>query len=328
MSGLRAFGALGVHWLVRLLEIPFDLIERLIGGRRMPWAFLAPNMVIFGIFSFLPIALLIGYAFTGGSEILLADRPFIWFDNFTRLFDCENYFSPYSCRESSFWIAVGNTVWYVAIKVSTMLVISLITAIVLNRTRFGKSFFRAVFFYPVLLSPVVVGLVWQWFLNTNGLLNAFLVSIGLEPVIFMLDIFWSRFFVVFVSIWFQMGFYTLILLAGLQAIPSDIYEAAAIDSTPRWRVFTHITLPMLAPNLVVVLVLLMIRAVQVFDEAYVLTTGGGPGTANTFLVQYIYETAFASDLKLYGLASASSVVMGIVLLILTLLQLQLARKAE
>ncbi|MBB4123734.1 carbohydrate ABC transporter permease [Martelella radicis] len=328
MTNLRALPGMTFSWLVRLLEVPFDLIERLIGGRRMPWAFLAPNMVIFGIFSFLPIALLIGYAFTGGSDVLLGDRPFVGLENFARLFDCENYLSPYTCRESFFWIAVRNTLWYVTIKVTAMLAISLMTAIILNRIWFGRGFFRAVFFYPVLLSPVVVGLVWQWFLNTNGLLNAFLVELGFERVIFMLDIFWSRFFVIFVSIWFQMGFYTLILLAGLQAIPSDIYEAAAIDGTPRWRVFTRITLPMLAPNLVVVLVLLMIRAVQVFDEAYVLTNGGGPGTANTFLVQFIYETAFASDLKLYGLASAASVVMGFVLLILTLVQLQLARKAE
>ncbi|WOI55871.1 sugar ABC transporter permease [Palleronia sp. LCG004] len=314
--------------LMRIVEIPFNLIERGIGGRNMPWVFILPNMVIFGIFTFLPIALLVFYAFTGGTNILLGDRPFVGWDNFARLFDCETFLSPYSCAESMFWISVLNTLWYVAFTVLGMLTVSLVTALVLNRIVRGGSFFRAIFFYPVLLSPVVVGLIWRWFLDRNGLLNGMLSSIGLEPVIFMLDVFWSRFWTVIVSIWFQMGFYTLILLAGLQAIPRDIYEAAAIDGTSSWRVFWRITLPMLLPNLVVVLVLLMIRAVQVFDEAYVLTNGGGPGTANTFLVQYIYETAFASDIKLYGMASAASVVMGVVLLVLTLMQMRLAQKAE
>ena len=151
---------------------------------------------------------------------------------------------------------------------------------------------------------------------------------GGESTIWLLDVTWSRFWVLYVSIWFHMGFYTLIILAGLQAIPRDIYEAAQIDGTPKWRQFTHLTLPLLLPNLLVVMVLLLIRSVQVFDEAWVLTDGGGPGTANTFLVQFVYQTAFASDIRLYGLASAASVLMGLVLLVLTLAQLWLARKAE
>ncbi len=328
MDSIKSFfGALLIR-VVGLLELPFNAVERIVGGRRMPWVFLAPNLIIFSVFTFLPIALLVFYAFTGGTNILLQDRPFVGWDNFARLFNCSNYLSPYSCQESLFWIAVHNTLWYVFFTVMGMLIVSLVTALVLDRTIKGRGFFRAVFFYPVLLSPVVIGLVWKWFLDTNGLLNGLLASWGFEPIIFMLDIFWARFWVVIVSIWFQMGFYTLILLAGLQAIPRDIYEAAAIDGTPRWRVFLRITLPMLMPNLIVVLVLLMIRSVQVFDEAWVMTNGGGPGTANTFIVQFIYQTAFASDLKLYGLASAASVVMGVVLLVLTLFQLRLAQKAE
>jgi alpha-1,4-digalacturonate transport system permease protein len=314
--------------LIGLIEIPITMIERAIGARNMPWVFLAPNLTIFGIFTFVPIALLIVYAFTGGTQILLGDRPWVGFENFSRLLDCESYVSAYTCDQSLFWIAVHNTLWYVFFTVIGMLAVALTTALVLEKVSKGRGFFRAVFFYPVLLSPVVIGLIWKWFLTRNGLLNAWLADLGHEPIIFLLEINWARFWVVAVSIWFQMGFYTLIILAGLQAIPRDIYEAAAIDGTPRWRVLTRITLPMLAPNLVVVFVLLMIRSVQVFDEAWVLTDGGGPGTANTFIVQYIYQTAFASDLKLYGLASAASVLMGVVLLVLTLFQLRLANRAE
>ena len=130
-----------------------------------------------------------------------------------------------------------------------------------------------------------------------------------------------------VSIWAHMGFYALILLAGLQAIPRDLYEAAEMDGTQPARVFRRITLPLLAPTLLVVIVLALIRAVQIFDEVYVLT-GGGPGTSTMFLTQYIYEIGFASLLRNPGLAAAASILMGAVLVVLTLLQLGLARRNE
>lgn len=124
-----------------------------------------------------------------------------------------------------------------------------------------------------------------------------------------------------------MGFYALILLAGLQAIPRDLYEAAAMDSARPTRIFRRITLPLLMPNLIVVLVLALIRAVQIFDEVFVLT-GGGPGTSTMYITQYIYETGFASSLRNPGLASAASILMGIVLVILTLVQLGVSSRNE
>ena len=130
-----------------------------------------------------------------------------------------------------------------------------------------------------------------------------------------------------VSVWAHMGFYALILLAGLQAIPRDLYEAAEMDGTRPARVFRRITLPLLMPNLLVVIVLALIRAVQIFDEVYVLT-GGGPGTSTLFLTQYIYEIGFASLLRNPGLAAAASILMGAVLVVLTLAQLGLARRNE
>ncbi len=129
------------------------------------------------------------------------------------------------------------------------------------------------------------------------------------------------------SIWAHVGFYTLILLAGLQAIPKDLYEAAQMDGTSRQRVFWRITLPLLMPNLIVVLVLALIKAVQIFDEAFVLTHGG-PGTSTMYLVQYIYETGFASELRNPGLAAAASILMGAVLVVLTLAQMAASRKNE
>jgi alpha-1,4-digalacturonate transport system permease protein len=124
-----------------------------------------------------------------------------------------------------------------------------------------------------------------------------------------------------------MGFYTLILLAGLQAIPAVLYEAGQIDGTGRWQAFRHITLPLLMPTMFVVLVLALIRAVQVFDQVFVLT-GGGPGTATKYMVQYIYETGFRNNPPRRGLAASASVLMGIVLMMFTLVQLWLGRKSE
>jgi len=148
---------------------------------------------------------------------------------------------------------------------------------------------------------------------------------GASPVPWLLDPAWAFFWVVFVSIWAHMGFYTLILLAGLQAIPAELYEAAEMDAASPWRRFARITLPLLMPNLVVVLVLGLIRAVQVFDEVFVLT-GGGPGSATTFIVQFIYMTGFAEAIRQYGLAAAASLVLALSLLVLTLLQLRWSRR--
>ena len=117
------------------------------------------------------------------------------------------------------------------------------------------------------------------------------------------------------------------LLAGLQAIPKDVYEAAEMDAAPPFRVLSRITLPLLMPNLIVVLVLVMIRAVQSFDEVFVLT-GGGPGSATTFIVQYIYQTGFAEQIHLYGLAAAASLILAAGLMALTLAQLRLSKAGE
>jgi alpha-1,4-digalacturonate transport system permease protein len=184
-----------------------------------------------------------------------------------------------------------------------------------------------VFFYPVLLSPVVVALIWKWVLQREGVLNALVTSFGGEKVLWLLDPTSATIWVIFVSIWAQMGFYTLILLAGLQAIPPELYEAGSIDGTDIWQSFRFITLPMWMQSIFVVLVLSLIRAVQVFDQVFVLT-GGGPGTATQYIVQYIYSVAFSDQIPRRGLAAAASILMGGVLLVLTLIQLRVGREAE
>jgi len=311
--------------LMGLFERPMAWAQSRLGESRIAWLVLAPNLIIFGLFTFLPIILNFYYASTGGLQILPQDRVFVGGANFTELLTCEDYLNPNSCNKDLFWRAIFNTGSFVALQVAAMVLFSLITALVLNGEIRARGFFRSVFFYPVLLSPVVVALIWKWILQRDGLLNATLIGFGGDPVNWLLSADWAFFWVIFVSIWAHMGFYTLILLAGLQAIPKDVYEAAEMDAAGPSRTFFRITLPMLMPNMLVVLVLALIKGVQTFDEIFVLT-GGGPGSATTLIVQYIYETGFAAQPQLFGVAAAASLLLAVVLLILTLTQLWLNRR--
>lgn len=298
--------------------------------RSTPWLFLTPNLVIFGVFTFLPIVINFYYAFTGGVQLYPRDRPFVGFENLASLLDCGNYLEPETCKRDLFWRAVWNTAKYAVFQVSLMVLFSLVTALVLNRKIIGRGFWRGVYFYPVLLSPVVVALIWKWILQRDGLLNGVIASLGeasATPMLWLAEPGSAFFWVVFVSIWAHMGFYTLILLAGLQAIPADLYEAAQLDRASPWRSLTRITLPLLMPNLLVVLVLAAIRAVQTFDEVFVLT-GGGPGSATTFVVQFIYQTGFQEQVRLYGLAAAGSLLLALALIVLTLIQLRATKAGD
>ena len=316
-----------LRWVMGLGDRPMNWLQRRLGAGGVAAAFLAPNMLVFGVFVLFPMLLNVLYSFTGGGALFLDERVFVGALQYETLLDCESYLDPTSCREDRFWRAVGNTGFFVAVQVVALILVSLITALVLNREMRARGFWRAVFFFPVLLSPVVVALIWKWILQRNGLLNAMLAGLGIDPVLWLVERHWAMFWAIFVAVWAHLGFYTLILLAGLQAIPSDLYEAAEMDGTPRWRVLTRITLPLLWPNLAVVILLALIRAVQVFDEVFVLT-GGGPGTATLFLVQYIYETGLAQQVRNLGLASAASILMALVLIVLTLVQLLAAAWRE
>lgn len=326
--GARAQFAAGTVALVtlpaRIVEPMMSGLQKFIGIKRMPWAFLLPNLLAVVLFALLPVVINVYYSLSGSDRLFPWDRPFVGGSNYQSLLDCENFLDPSTCSRDLFWRALGNTMVFVPIQVICMIAIALLTAVCLNRDIRGRGFFRGVFFFPVMLSPVVVALTWQWILQRNGALNGLFSSVGLSPVNWLIfpdtAFFWS----VFVTVWAHMGFYTIILLAGLQAIPRDVYEAARMDSATPWRVFTRITLPLLKPVLLVVFILAVIRSVQTFDELYVLT-GGGPGSATMLMVQYIYDVGFATQPRNFGLAAAASLMLGIALLIFTGIQMRISR---
>ncbi len=292
----------------------------------MPYVFVLPNLLVFSVFSLLPMLLNFGYAFTQDPNLFLADRPWAGTQNFQQIFTCGNILDPNTCVVDLFWRSVYNTLQFVIFQVAIMVIISMITALILNGKIKARGFFRSVYFYPVLLSPIVVALLWKWILQDSGLLNGILVGLGLQSMPFMTDPGWARFWMVMISTWSNMGFYTLILLAGLQSIPVELYDSAKIDGANNLNLFKGIILPLLMPTVLVVTVLSLIRAVQVFDIVYAFT-GGGPGSATMYLVQYIYMNGFSSPIKLMGLASTASILMAGFLVILTIAQLTL-RKNE
>ena len=246
LANQRLPTGLGTHLMapVRLamgaIDAPLRALQRVAGLGGMAGFFLLPNMLIFGIFVLLPLVINFVYSMTGGTAIFLDSRTFVGAEQYARLFDCQNYLDPNTCVEDAFWTAVGNTGWFVLLQVALMIGAALVTALILNRELKARGFWRAVFFFPVLLSPVVVGLIWRWILQRQGLLNFALLPFGHEPYAWLTDPNWAFAAAVGVSVWAHMGFYTLILLAGLQAIPKDLYEAAEMDGTQaRARLLAH-----------------------------------------------------------------------------------------
>ena len=157
--------------LAHAADTPLRWWQRVAGRGGMISFFLIPNMLIFAMFVIVPLGINIVYSVTGGSELFLSARNYVGAQHFARLLDCKDYLTPNSCREDLFWIAIWNTVKFVFTQVSVMITIAMITALILNGKIRARGFWRAVFFFPVLLSPVVVGLIWQWMLQRQGVFN-------------------------------------------------------------------------------------------------------------------------------------------------------------
>jgi ABC-type sugar transport system permease subunit len=284
------------------------------GLRLAPYFFLFPNMLIFGMFTVWP-------ALNGFNMSMYASSNGRTF----KAVGLANYSTILT--DAQFWMVARNTVIYAVAFVVLSTVVGIGLAVLVEaQTRF-KVFFRSVFFIPVLISPVVVGLVWGWMLERkNGAVNTWLSWIGIGEIPWLVNNTWAMVSIVAVGIWMQVGFYMLILLAGLQAIDPTLYEAARMDGASSWVQFRSITLPMLQPSIVVVVVLATIHGFQSFDFIYTLT-GGGPVGATMLIVQYIYENGFQSPIR-YGIASAGGVLLFLVVFVITIINWLISRKRE
>jgi multiple sugar transport system permease protein len=215
-----------------------------------------------------------------------------------------------------FW----HTLLYVAGYLPLVYVGGLGLALALNRRMPAQAFFRAAYFLPVVTSWVVVALVWKWLLNpSNGLVNHVLGAVGLGQPGWWTDPGWAMASVILASAWKDLGFVMVILLAGLQAIPGDVLEAASVDGASGWRRFWRITLPLLSPSTFFVVVISLINGFQVFDQVFVMT-GGGPDDASQVVVGRIYDLTFRYGRA--GEASALSWLLFALILLITALQIR------
>lgn len=218
----------------------------------------------------------------------------------------------------------GHTLLYIVGYLPLVYIGGLGLALLLNQSFKGRNVFRAAYFLPVVTSWVVVALVWQWLLNpANGLVNEVLGFLHLPQPGWWTDPTWAMPAVILASAWKDLGFVMVILLAGLQAIPQEIQEAARVDGAGAWQRFRHITLPLLSPSTFFVVVISLVNGFQVFDQVYVMT-GGGPAGSSQVVVGQIYELTFRYGRA--GEASALSWLLFALILLITALQLRGQRK--
>lgn len=275
---------------------------------KVAYRFIALPCILLFLFILVPILIALGVSFTDYDVINVPN--FLGIKNYLKLFD-----DPY------FWIAAKNTIIYTLLYVPLGLAVSLGTASLLNMKKKGAKLFRVLFYIPVLCSSVATATIWYWLLNpSNGLFNNILGAFGISGPAWLQDSKWAMAAIVVMSVWMTFGTNMIVFLAGLQGIPSVLYEAAKVEGAGRWQTFRYVTVPSLTKTTFLVTTMLIINAFQVFDQAYILTKGG-PGNSTITLVYYIYNNGFA-NLKM-GYASAISFILFIMIFIVSVLNMRI-----
>ncbi|MBS4205140.1 carbohydrate ABC transporter permease [Lederbergia citrea] len=274
------------------------------------YIFLTPQLL--GLIAFALIPLCFAFVLSFMNWDGFGAKTFIGLDNFMGQF-----------KNPVFWKALWNTVLYTILYIPVGITLSMVLAIALNKIR-GKELYRIFFFMPVITSSVSVGVIWMWILNGDfGILNQFLANFGIAGPQWLTDTRWVMVSIAILSIWWQLGYNMVIFLAGLQGISSSYYEAAEIDGASKFQKFRHITLPLLSPTTFFVTIMAIIGSFQVFDQAFVMTSGG-PAKASYTLVYHIYETAFINFRM--GESSAAAMILFVIILIFTLIQFRVSKR--
>ncbi len=295
------------------LAVPRSRRSRRIGRQNLvAYAFLAPSLILFLVFRHGPAAFSLVLSLFDWT--MVDDPEYVGTKNFVTL-----------ANDDIFWKALWNTVKYTVYSVPPDIAIALVLAVLLNQQLRGMRIFRLAYFIPVVTSGALVAIVWRWLYQPRGIINGLLMDIGLEPQRWLSDPDLVLPSIAAMAVWKHVGFNMLILLAGLQSIPSEIEEAARLDGAGPFRIFFNITLPLLRPVLVLATILTTIGSFQMFDAAFVMT-GGGPFYASTTLVYYIYVRAFEQYQMGYGATIAF--VLFLIILVVTLIQRRVLRGDE
>lgn len=268
--------------------------------------FLAPSAIPLVMFTFLPMVRAFWTSLHQWN--LLSAMKWVGLDNYAHLLqDAETH------------RAFLNTFYYIVGYLPLVYVGGLALALALNAAIPLRNFLRGIYFLPVVTSWIVVALIWRWLLNPEvGVVNYLLGLVGIDGPGWWTDPVWAMPSIILASAWKDLGFVMIILLAGLQAIPQDLYEAARVDGAGWWARLRHITLPMLSPTTFFVVVISLINGFQVFDQVYAMT-GGGPAGASTVVVQQVYDLTFRYSQA--GMASALSWLLFLLVLAVTIVQM-------
>jgi multiple sugar transport system permease protein len=260
------------------------------------WWLVAPALLVIGVFFFLPVLAALAISLSDFDIYALADLRNL------RLVGVQNY--ARLLETPLFWQALGNTLYFVVAGVPLSIAVSFGAALLLHsRLARFQGFFRTALFAPVVTTLVAVAVIWRYLFNTRyGLLNYALSGIGVHPIDWLGDPYWAMPAIIVFAVWKNFGYNMIIFLAGLQNIPEELYEAARIDGASMWRQFRYVTLPMLAPILVMVSILTIAGYFQLFAEPYVMTQGG-PLQSTVSVLYFMYEEGF----KWWNLGSASAV---------------------
>ncbi|MBD2130587.1 sugar ABC transporter permease [Microcoleus sp. ZQ-A2] len=282
-----------------------------------PYLFLLPALLVLGLTVFWPALQAFYLSFTRYEYDLTQTPQWIGLANFERLW------IEFGKPGSVFRTTMVNTLLYLIIVVPLLVILPFGLALLVNQKLRGINWFRASFYTPVVISMVVAGLAWKWLYAENGLFNQFLAQLGFKDGIpWLTSPKWAIFSVMAVTIWKGLGYYMVIYLAGLQSIPADLYEAAALDGSDGYLKHWDITVPLMRPYLILVGVISAISATKVFEEIYIMTQGG-PRNSSKTIVYYLYEQAF-SELEI-SYACTIGLVLFLAILGLSILNLKLSR---
>ncbi|MBI2251625.1 MAG: sugar ABC transporter permease [Armatimonadetes bacterium] len=277
------------------------------------YLFIAPSLIIFLLFMWLPLIFTFFISFYDWK--ITGNPEFLGFKNYFQIF-----------KDGLFFIALKNTLIYTLGVVPVGLLLSFFLAIILNKNLKGKIIFRSVYFFPAVVSYVVVSLAWQWMYGTDfGIINSLISMFSASPVNWLSNPKTAMLAIIIMSIWKNLGYNMVIFLAGLQGIPEFTYEAAKIDGVNSWQKLIKITLPLMKPTILFVVIIAMINSFKVFDQVFIMT-GGGPGYSSMVLVHYIYRMAF--QFSKMGYACAVGIIFFLIILIFTLFQFKFFKLEE
>jgi multiple sugar transport system permease protein len=275
------------------------------------YALIAPTLILLGIFFYLALGASLLISFTDWE--ILTEPHWVGAENYTRLLQDKVYLQ-------SLW----NSARYVLMSIPIGQSLSLLLALALNSRLPFRNLFRLVYFLPVLTMSVAIAVVWKWIYNpAYGPLALLFQALGLEPLKWLSDVNLAMWSIVFINVWLGIGYNMVIMLAGLQNIPRDYYEAAQVDGANRWSQFWYITLPLLTPTLFFTTITSFINGLQLFDMVFIMTQGGPLNTTRT-VVFHIYE----EGIKAFRVGSASAAAWNLFLVIMavTLVQLRMQKR--